>query len=270
MMQLETKWVEYGAEPFTGYLCHPRGAQRIPGVLVLQEAWGVDAHIQDVAQRYAKAGYAAFAPDLFAKGGKRSPALAAERLLEVRGLLDANPTAFADQSARDAALAKLPPDLATRIRESLGAMMGLVMNLAGLLPAVVAAAQWLRADCPVTRGRKVGSVGYCMGGGMSALLATADPDLAVAVIYYGMSPPLDAVPRITCPVLGLYGALDDRVNQQVPSFAEAMKTHGKRFEAVTYPGARHAFSNDERPSYDPEASRDAFARTLELFRVALA
>lgn len=269
-MQLETKWVEYGSEPFVGYLCHRKGATSLPALLVFQEAWGVDGHIQDVAQRYAKAGYAAFAPDLFARNGKRLPALDPERMLEVRSFMDtAPPTVWMDAAVREAEMSKRPAEAAARLRETFGAMAAAVMNPAGLLPAAVAAARWLRTEHPLTRGRKVGAVGYCMGGGMAALLAASDPELAAAVIYYGHAPPLDQVPRIQAPVLGLYGGLDERVNGGIPAFAAAMKEHGKRFETVIYPGAKHAFSNDERPSFHEEASRDAFARSLEMFRVAL-
>jgi carboxymethylenebutenolidase len=269
-MDLETRWVKYGSEGFSGYLCHAMGTKSLPGVVVIQEAWGVDSHIEDVAQRFAGAGYAALAPDLFAKGGERPTPLKTDRMREVRGFMDtAPPTVFMDAAVREAEIAKRPADVAARLRESFGAMAALVMNAPQLVPAVVAAARWLRTACDVTRGRKIGSVGYCLGGGLSAQLAINDPELAAAVIYYGMSPPLDLVPKINAAVLGLYGELDPRVNAGVPAFAEAMKQHGKRFETVTYAGAKHAFANDLRATFDPDATRDAFARTLEFFRVCL-
>jgi carboxymethylenebutenolidase len=191
-------------------------------------------------------------------------------MLEVRTFMDtAPPTVFMDPAVREAEIAKRPAELAARLRESFGAMAAMVMGAAQLVPALVAAARWLRTECEVTRGRKVGSVGYCLGGGLSAQLAANDPELAAAVVYYGMAPPLDLVPKITAPMLGLYGALDERVNAGVPAFVEAMKQHGKRFEAVTYAGAKHAFANDLRSTFDPDATRDAFARTLEFFRVCL-
>jgi carboxymethylenebutenolidase len=269
-MDLETRWIKYGTEPCTGYFCHAAGARSLPAVLVLQEAWGVDSHIEDLAQRFARAGYATLAPDLFAKGGERPAPLRVERMREVRAFMDTSPpTVWMDAAVREAELAKRPEDVAARLRETFAAMVGVVMNPKELLPAALTAAKWLRGDCDITRDRKVGSVGYCLGGGMSALLAGHDPEISAAVIYYGNSPPLDLVPRISAPVLGLYGGLDERVNAGVPAFAAAMKQHGKQFEAVTYAGAKHAFANDQRPSYDPDATRDAFARTLELFRVCL-
>jgi carboxymethylenebutenolidase len=72
-MTLKTTNVRYGREPETGYLAYPEGEDALPAVLVLQEAWGVDAHIEDVTRRFAAAGYVALAPDLFAKA-RRAPA----------------------------------------------------------------------------------------------------------------------------------------------------------------------------------------------------
>jgi carboxymethylenebutenolidase len=108
-----------------------------------------------------------------------------------------------------------------------------------------------------------------MGGGLSALLACNDPELAVACIYYGMSPPAELLPRIACPVYGFYGGEDARINGGLPAFAEAMAKAGKRFEQHVYPGAAHAFFNDQRPSYHAAASRDALVRTLQAFRTHL-
>jgi carboxymethylenebutenolidase len=272
-MAVKAESVRFGAEGETwgGYLCHPEQAKGpLPAVLVLQEAWGVDAHIEDVTRRFAAAGYAAFAPDLFAPGGKRTPALTAERLAETQAFLNAaGPAAFSDAKVREAELAKRPAEDAARITETLGAIMVNVGNLGAFVPAITAAARWLRTDCALSKGQRVASVGFCMGGGLSALLAVNDPELAAAVIFYGPSPALDKVDAIRCPVLGLYGGNDPRINAGVPTFAEAMKRGGKRFEHVTYEGVHHAFFNDGRPSYDVAASRDAFVRTLELFRRTL-
>ena len=66
-------------------------------------------------------------------------------------------------------------------------------------------------------------------------------------------------------MLGFYGGKDHRVTSQVPALVEAMAATGKRFDHVIYPEAGHAFFNDNRPSYDIAAARDAFARTLIYF-----
>lgn len=103
----------------------------------------------------------------------------------------------------------------------------------GYLPAVLAAARFLHEAHPTTRGQKLGAIGFCMGGALSAQLAGNDAELAAAVIFYGRSPPPDVAARIRCPVRGFYGALDPAVNQTVPTFAEVLKKNGVSFEATT-------------------------------------
>ncbi|MCL6549371.1 MAG: dienelactone hydrolase family protein, partial [Alicyclobacillus sp.] len=75
---------------------------------------------------------------------------------------------------------------------------------------------------------------------------------------------------IRCPVMGFYGSLDKRITDQVPAFAQAMENAGKTFSYQVYEGAHHAFFNDTRASYNPTASRDAFARVLTFFNEQLA
>jgi carboxymethylenebutenolidase len=267
-MSLHVESIVYGNGAYSGYFAFPERAQRpLPAVLVLQEAWGVDAHIEDVTRRFAYAGYAALAPDLYAKNGARPDPLARDRLAELLRFVNTEgPAVFMDPGARSAALAKLSPDAATRVEESMGTVAGGVRNFEAHVPALLAATKHLREERAETRGQKVGSVGYCMGGGLSGLLACHDPQLGVACIYYGMPPAVDLVSRIACPVYGFYGGEDKRVNDSVPPLADAMHKAAKRFVPHTYPGAQHAFFNDERPSYHAAASRDAFARTLEAFR----
>jgi carboxymethylenebutenolidase len=227
-MSLKTEWVRYGTEPFTGYFCYPERAQApLPAVVVIQEAWGVDEHIEDVTRRFAQAGYAALAPDLFAQGGERPATLTRERLAEVQGFINPMPPAvWGDADLRAKELAKYPADAAQRIGESLGEMASRIMNASALVPALLAATSWLRDECPTTRGQKIGAVGFCMGGGLSGQLACHDPDLAAAVMFYGLLPTFDRVPEIRCPVLGLYGELDARVNAQIAPLTEAMARAG--------------------------------------------
>jgi carboxymethylenebutenolidase len=271
-MGLKTETVSFEGGEYTGYLAMPsRASGPLPSVIVLQEAWGVDAHIEDVTRRFALAGYAALAPDLFATKGVRPAPLAAPRMAELLAFVNtAGPAIFMDEGKRNEALGALAPDHRARVGESMGALFGGIRDLGKYVPPVVAAARFLRDEHTPTRGQKVGSVGYCLGGGLSALLACHDPKLAVACIYYGSAPAADLVPKIQCPVFGFYGGTDTRVNVGIPAFAEAMKSAGKKFESHVYEGADHAFFNDERPSYHAGASRDAFARTLEAFRTLLA
>jgi len=81
-------------------------------------------------------------------------------------------------------------------------------------------------------------------------------------MYYGGPPPEALMPRLTCPILAFHGGLDQRLSDAVPRIRSQMSAAGKRYEAHLYPTAQHAFLNDRRPSYDPVASRHAWARTL--------
>jgi carboxymethylenebutenolidase len=128
----------------------------------------------------------------------------------------------------------------------------------------------LQAAVTHVRGREdaaaaVVSIGFCMGGGLSAQLAASDAGLAAAVCFYGMPPGREEAERISCPLLGLYGSEDERITGQVPAFLETMRDLGKPFEQHIYDGAPHAFFNDTRPSYRVAAARDAWARTLAFF-----
>jgi carboxymethylenebutenolidase len=269
-MNLKTESVRYG-DGFTGYFAVAANAKTpLPGVIVIQEAWGVDEHIKDMVHLFALAGYAAFAPDVFTANGVRPEPLTNERLKEAKEFFnELKPAEMGDPAKRDAVLNQKPEASRNRIKESITAVFTLAGQGAKNLPPVLAASHYLRDTRPETRGQKIASVGYCMGGGLSVLLATADPKLAGAIIYYGTGPSEDEVAKIQCPVLGFYGATDERVNATIPALEKAMEKHGKSFEFHIYEGAGHAFSNDTRPSYDVKATRSALNRTLSFFEHVL-
>lgn len=273
-MPTKTEWVRYGTadEPRVGYFARQERAQgSLPAVLLIQEAWGVDAHIQDVARRFADAGYAVLAPDLYAlEAGQRAAAVSQERMSELTAFGESvAPGALFDPAARAVELDKLDDaEKRARLGETVTALLGpggLLENRAEYVAHLGEAVTFLRDHCEHSKGRPIGAVGYCLGGGLSAALAVHDARLSAAVIYYGASPPPDSAAQVACPMLGFYAGGDTRINDTVEPFAEAMKQAGKQFEHHLYAQAKHAFHNDGRRSYDVAAARDAFARTLGFF-----
>ncbi len=266
-MAIKTEWIRYGDQ--IGYLAVPdRAALPLPGVLVIQEITGVNDHIQDVTRRIAAAGYAALAPDLFSVNGERPAPLTHARIGEAMawgGRIP--PAARFDPAAREVELAKLPEAERARIKETMGLLYGSASpdRMAAMMPALRSAVRHLRTERPETRGQRAGCVGFCMGGGLSALLACEEPEISGAAIFYGMAPPAQKIRNIPCPVIAFYGAVDQRVNAGIPDFHEAMREAGKSFEYHVYEGAGHGFFNDDLPVYNAAASRDSFSRLLAFF-----
>lgn len=118
---------------------------------------------------------------------------------------------------------------------------------------------------PAVRGDRIGTMGFCFGGGMVWRFATQNPDLRAAVPFYGPNPPLEDVAKIRAAVLALYGSLDTFVNPGIAAMKNALEKAGVTFEMHVYDGAHHAFFNDTGQAYDAAAAKDAWARTLAWF-----
>jgi carboxymethylenebutenolidase len=116
----------------------------------------------------------------------------------------------------------------------------------------------------------IGSIGFCMGGWLSLSLACHAKE-AGAVIFYGRVPPqLDLIKDLSCPILGNYGGADLGITSaDIDRLKAALTKQGKKFDIKVYPGAPHAFFNDTRESYRPDAAKDAWARTLAFFKETL-
>lgn len=126
--------------------------------------------------------------------------------------------------------------------------------------------------------QKVGSVGFCMGGLYSYLLATKSPQLNAAVEFYGRvvyteltenkpESPIDLAPQLKCPLLANFGETDASITvPQVEQFKEKLKQSAQPSKVNIYPGAGHAFFNDTRPSFNPSAAKDAWAEMIAFFK----
>jgi carboxymethylenebutenolidase len=230
-MSVQGEMIEIGGMP--AYVARPAGAGPSRAVLVIQEAFGLNEHIKDVARRVAGEGYVALAPDLFHRGGK----------------------------GRVAGYDDLPKALT---------LMGELKD-DDIVADVASAIAHLAKDPGVRRGG-VGITGFCMGGRVSYLAACALPDqIAAAVPYYGGGIPIDRTPTLRAPVLAFFGDADPFIPlDSVEKLRSEAKRLGKDVEIVVYPGAPHGFFCNERDSYRPDAARDAWERTKVFFKRHLA
>lgn len=125
---------------------------------------------------------------------------------------------------------------------------------------------------PDVKADKIGSVGWCMGGGWSIKLAMSEPHLAACIVNYGSLPTEPSnIAKIDAPVLGNFGA-DDRgiTPDSVHAFEAAMKADGKSVDVKIYEGAGHAFENpNNKDGYRPQAAADAWERMTSFLKKTL-
>ena len=217
-----------GGGQFNGYLALPETGTG-PGIVLLQEIFGVNANMRGVADYYAEEGYVVLAPDLF---WRLEPGV---------------DLGYTEADFQKAFSLYQRFDFAAAI---------------GDITASVAA---LRA-LPACTG-KTGALGFCLGGGL-AVLAAAKCGVDCAVSYYGVGieKSLDALRSLAVPVTMHFGSKDSYVPPEaVAEIREA--TSGLPDIAIhVYQGADHGFSSKGRPAYDKPAALMAHSRSIALFR----
>jgi carboxymethylenebutenolidase len=118
---------------------------------------------------------------------------------------------------------------------------------------------------------QVGVVGFCWGGSTSFAFAVDYADLDAAVVYYGTSPPTEALSSIRAPILGLYGGDDNRVNSTIPAAQAELDRLGRRYDVNIYDGAGHGFLGRQsgQDGANQAASDGAWPATISFFRELL-
>ncbi|MFN8010217.1 MAG: dienelactone hydrolase family protein [Holophagaceae bacterium] len=228
MHPTQTQWLALEAADgtrFEAFLARPTGVAPAPPLLLFQEIFGVNDHIQGLCARFAAEGFTVLAPDLFHRTAPRFT------------------TSYDDYKPGREEAAK--------------------MTLEGLEADCLALKAWADAD-PATADQPMAAVGYCMGGRIAFLAHTMLP-LACAVTYYGGQIPthLDRVPKLSGPHLFLWGGADEAIPaDQRRAVEEALAAEKKSYLAAEFVGAGHGFNCDQRASYHAEAADLAWAMTL--------
>lgn len=211
------------------YASRPDTSGSLPGIIVLQEAFGVNRHIRRVADRFAEHGSIAIAPELFHRTARSFEG-------DYNNFNSVTPHMRA-------------------------------MTLEGNEADLRAAFEWLRKQKTI-QDDNISSVGYCMGGRVS-FVANATLPLRSAASYYGggIAGLLDKVASLHAPMLFFWGELDQHIPaEQRSAITGALKAAGKQYVNVEFSHAGHGFNCDERSSFEPRASREAWGLLLEFLR----
>ncbi|MHB8567443.1 MAG: dienelactone hydrolase family protein [Nitrososphaerales archaeon] len=236
-----------------------------PAIIVIHAIFGLNDHIKNVADRFASRGYVALAPNLYSAPDLKE-ILTQEKVISAWNFMSTFPVEKRrDTTFHQQELAKID-DVEKRkaLQETMGMMFGglpkerMTKDLLGAVE-YLASKKFVKAD-------RIGSVGFCFGGGMSINLG-CEGRTAATVIFYGENPsPIDRVRNIVGPVLGIYGGEDTRMNEGIDKLVKAMIGYKKDFEMRLYPGAPHEFFNDtNKAAYREESAREAWERVVRFY-----
>ena len=215
------------------WVAQPKDGGNYPGIVVIQEAFGVNDHIKKVTERIAAEGYVAIAPDIYHRES--------ERLIP-----------YTDMGKAIATLQRVQD---SKAMEDVGAAIA-----------------HLKLQSNVKRG-SIGVIGFCMGGRLTYLAAAHHAaDVKAAVPYYGGGipmgnpSPLSRTGEIKCPMYLFFGAKDQLIpTDQVGQINTELTAQKVPFQMKIYPEAGHGFNCDDRGSYHEASAKDAWEKTKSFF-----
>jgi carboxymethylenebutenolidase len=231
-----------GTLEIPAYLAMPAGNGPFPGVIVIQEIFGVNDHIRDVTRRFAQEGYVAIAPALYQRQA---------------------PGFEAGYTAEDIKIGKQYKDQ-TKAEE--------------LLSDIQAAIDYLLSQTPA-KANAIGCIGFCFGGHV-AYLASTLPDIQATASFYGAGittmtpggsePTITRTKDIRGTLYAFFGMEDASIPaQQVDEIEEALNKNQVLHRVFRYEGADHGFFCDQRASYNEASAADAWEQVKQLFREEL-
>ncbi len=220
-----------GSTSMWAYVARPESPGPHPGLLVFQEAFGVNGHIRSVTDRLAAQGYIAIAPELFHRTAPPGFEGSYGDFPAIKPHYQAVTTETAEADAR-------------------------------------VAHEWLQANSQVKSG-DISSIGFCMGGRVSFIANSVLP-LRAAVSFYGggiATGLLDRAAKLHGPMLLVWGGLDKNITaEHRKAVADALTAAKKSYVSAEFSDADHGFFCDERSSYNGRAAREAWALSLEFLR----
>lgn len=251
-------------DEITAQLSRPTESGRYPAVIMIHEIFGLDRFTRKVAKRLAAKGYIVLAPHLFSSR-KLSVALTEKNIKEAMSFMMSIPVdRQRDDNYRAAELEKLG---GKRKAAVIAVNEVLFVNRpTDLLTEYLSSAVDYLNALDGTNG-KIGSVGFCFGGGMSINLGCLGRTDAT-VIFYGQNPePIDRIQNVRGAVMGLYGGEDARINSKLNELVNALVTYKKPFTIKVFPGAYHAFFNSSRREhYNEAAAKESWEMVLKFFK----
>ncbi|TMC67005.1 MAG: dienelactone hydrolase family protein [Chloroflexota bacterium] len=210
------------------YVAQPDDNAKHPGVVLIQEWWGIEPHIRDLAHKLAAEGFVVAVPDLFHGKVVTEPDEAQKMVMMIAGNID------------------------KAVREIIGAL------------------ETVKA-MPNVEPKKLGLMGFCVGGMLTLVVASRYPDLGAVVAFYpgGYDPKPEDVAKINAPVLAFYGRRDPSIPmEQVDKIEKMFKAAGKDYTAKVY-DAGHAFINPAHGMGNEQAAAEAWPLAVNFLKEKL-
>ncbi|MEL7417426.1 MAG: dienelactone hydrolase family protein [Cyanobacteria bacterium J06555_3] len=240
-LEISSKWVKVNNQglEIDAYLAAPTAAGIYPGIIVIQEIFGVNEHIQDITERLASEGYMAIAPAIYQR---QAPGFA---------------VGYSEAEVQEGRKYKVQ----TQASE-------LVSDIQSCIAYLYSQPQVKQAG--------VGTIGFCFGGHVVYLAATL-ADVAATASFYGAGiatwcpgeaePTISQTKDIKGAIYAFFGTQDPLIpNEQTEQIKQELQQQKIEHRVLRYEGATHGFMCDRRPnSYNPDAARDAWKKVLDLF-----
>src|SRR5947209_9797914 len=210
------------------FVAQPDDDAKHPGLVLIQEWWGIEPHIRDLAQKLAAQGFIVAVPDLFHGKIVTEPDEAQKMVMMIGGNID--------KAARE----------------------------------IIGALETVKA-MPNVDPKKLGIMGFCVGGLMTFVVASRYADLGAVVPFYpgGYNPTPEEVAKVNAPVLAFYGRRDDSIPmEQVDKIEKLYREAGKDYTAKVY-DAGHAFINPDHGMGNEQAAAEAWPLAVTFLKEKL-